>query len=302
MTEIENILRLALGENRRRTFLMPKEATASDRNALHIAQLISAMANAEGGDIYAGVLLQRKKASGTYPFAAFPHQWIEQVAAEHISPPLAGLAVEELSHPSGSILRIRVPQSASYPHRCSDRHYYIKDTLGIRPLDEYDIRRLYLRSSQPEIDVWALLNTSGIPQYAQGKYTVVNFYPKLMVKNIGSAAESIYKVEMAVPTSLNNQNFDVLQKYFSRFEDGYTVYSYASQSPLFPNEIALIFEANLFVNADNFSQFDEGFIKMQLFFTQGYRLKDFRLRDLLHYRHEILQLPDFSSSNPELSL
>ncbi len=299
MIETEDILRLALGENRRRMFLAPKETEASDRNALHIAQLISAMANAEGGDLYAGIALKRKKAAGLYPFATFPAQWVEQVAAEHIAPPLKGLEVQSLELPEGLVLRVRVPKSPDAPHRCSDKQYYVKETSGIRPLEEYDIRTMYQRASQPEIDIWAVQNTSGIPQLSQGKYSVVNFYPKVMVKNIGNAAESVYKVEMAIPTALNNQNFDVLQKYFSRFEDGYTVYSYASTSALFPNEIALVFEANLFVHADNFDVFENGQLQMNVYFTRGYHRKDFRLKDLLNYRHEVLEQHQFALYLPE---
>lgn len=299
MIEAEDILRLSLGETRRRAFLAPKEAVADERNALNIAQIISAMANADGGDLYAGITLKRKKAAGLYAFQPFPQQWVEQVVAQHISPEVPGLVVQLLDLPAGPIMRIRVPKSPAAPHRCSDRNYYTKETAGIRALEEYDIRTLYQRASQPQIEVWAVQNTSGIPQLSQGKYTVVNFYPKLMVKNTGNAAESVFKIELAVPTALNNQNYDVLQKYFSRFEDGYTVYSYASTSPLFPDEIALVFEANLFIHADNYAVFEQGELQLKVYYTHGFARKDFRLKDLLTYRHETLELPQFAQYLPD---
>lgn len=299
MIEAEDILRLCLGETRRRAFLAPKETAADERTALHIAQMISAMANADGGHIYAGMSLKRKKAAGLYHFQPFPPQWIEQVAAEHISPTVPGLIVQVLELQAGPVLRITVPKSPAAPHRCSDKQYYTKETSGIRALEEYDIRKLYLRASQPEIEVWAVQNTSGIPQLSQGKYSIVNFYPKLMVKNTGNAAEPVFKIELAVPTAINNQNFDVLQKYFSRFEDGYTVYSYASVSPLFPDEVALVFEANLFVHADNYAAFEQGLLQLKVYYTHGFSRKDFRLKDLLTYRHEPLELPQFAQYLPD---
>jgi len=291
--DLDIYLEHRLGNNRQRVFMQSADCKTTDRATARFTATVAALANAEGGHIIFGIALSRKKASGTYTIdkEVFNEQWIKTAIEENISPRIEHADVYSI----GQTLCVTISKSNAMPHRCADRHYYTIDPNGIRSLEEYEIRQLYKKSQVPEIDIWAVQNTGGIPQLSNGLFTVVNFYPRIFIKNIGNAAETAYKIELAVPTAVNNQNFDVLQQYFSHFDNGYTFFSCPSKSPIFPNETAAIFEANLFVNQANYQYFEDGHLRIKCYYSTGFAQKDIRLKDLLLYRHSTVEAHEFTT-------
>ena len=156
---------------------------------------------------------------------------------------------------------------------------------------------MYHRSKKPELDFYAILNTNGVPSLEGGKYLRVNFYPRFLVKNIGSAIEDNFKVELYIPSGIYNPNFTVLQKYFVRLEDQYSVFSHSNESPLFQHELATVFEANLVVDKQSFHIFSSNEIIIKLFNSTGVKTKYFKIIDTFLYRNEQLVFDDFTDNN-----
>lgn len=296
---IKQLIDVKAKESSRRFYLQQKDCVQNPRNAQKLAKLISGIANAEGGEIYCGILMKRKRASGFYSLEDIQSfkTWIKIEVLESVSPLLKDISVTEISiSDENVIVTIEIPNSFDSPHRCNDGQYYKASEQGVVCLDEPEIRAMYTQALKPQIDVWAVQNAGGVPQLQGGKFSVVNFYPRVFVKNIGTAVENVYKIELSVPTAINNNNFDVLQQYFSHFNDGYTVYVYTNSSPLFPDELASTFEANFFINGDNYKMFEGGYLKLKIYYSSGYKEKSIRLKELLLYRHTTLEESDFVES------
>ncbi|MDR0941764.1 MAG: hypothetical protein LBM68_06010, partial [Bacteroidales bacterium] len=136
--------------------------------------------------------------------------------------------------------------------------------------------------------------TNGIPITAGGKFNYVNFYPRFSVKNTSACVERFFKVEISLPTALVNTNFDSLQNHFSRFENGYSIFSIFHKSPLFQNELANVAEAHLILNAQNYSTFSEGEIGITLFFSAGTHTHTYKCKELLLFKNKQLELSDFT--------
>jgi hypothetical protein len=299
-SEAGRLIEAAAQEGRQRAFLSKAEA-APGKIEQKLAQLISALANTSGGTIYIGIECKRKKACGYYNWDSgyADASWLQLSVNDKLQPQVQGLELHNAETPQGTLAALRVPASHAAPHRCPDKNYYQKRQEGIVALEEPEIRQLYHIKSKPEIDIWSVLNTGGIPQLKNGMYETVNFYPRILVKNIGHAAEKACKIELSLPSQLNNHNYDVLQQYFSRFENGYSIYSRAFSSPIYPNEIAAVMEMHLFVNAANYQAFSTGKLVLTIYGSWGYTRKELVLKELLLYRHNCLEACEFAAESSD---
>ena len=160
-------------------------------------------------------------------------------------------------------------------------------------MQEHEIRELYQRSKKSEIDIYAILNTNGIPTLDAGNFEKVNFYPRFLIKNVSSVIEHHYKMELYIPSGLYNPNFSVLQQHFVRLEDHFSVFSIANNSPLFQHELATVMDANIIIDADNFSLFSQSDIIIKLFYTNGIKTKYYRMLDVFLYQNKQLKQEDF---------
>lgn len=275
----------------------------SEKAAFFLTTLVASMANAAGGIIFVGVQAKRKIPQTVTPiedseFAA----WMQHVCASDISPAIPGLIIHSIpvSDSGASVIGIQIPESSAAPHMSSDYRYYRRVANKVTLMEEYEIRDLYIKGSRPDIDIYTVTNTEGIPLMSGGKIQKLNFYPRFLVKNIGSCVEQYYKVELSIPSAINNASFNTIQDYFSRFEDGCTVYAVTGKTPLFQNEIATVIEPNLVVDASNFQQFSQGEITLKFYFSTGVRTKIFHAVELLLYRKKQLKIEDFAQETQTL--
>lgn len=259
--------------------------------------LVSAMANTVGGKVFYGVECQRNKAvnikSGFITNSTI--EQLEYLLKTEIKPCIENLKIETISCSNGgSLLIIDVPNSEHAPHMANDGYYYKRqDTKNVR-LQEFEIRELYQRSKKTDLDIFAILNTNGIPTLESGKYQKVNFYPRFLVKNISSVIEHHFKTELYIPSGIYNPNFSVLQQHFSRLEEQYSVFSVSNNSPLFQHELATVMEANLIVDADNYEIFANNDIIVKLYYSNGIKTKFYTLVDTFLYQNKPLSADDFT--------
>jgi hypothetical protein len=271
----------------------------SPKKMEQLSILVSSFANTIGGLIFFGIGAQRRKATEFTPTFILK-ETIDQLnyfLQSSICPSIEKLEIKQIridDDNSKSILVIHIPNSDIAPHMAEDKRFYKRADFKETVMQEHEIRELYQRSKKAEIDIYAILNTNGIPTLESGKYQKVNFYPRFLVKNISSVIEHHFKMELYIPSGIYNPNFSVLQQHFSRLEDHYSVFSITNSSPLFQHELATIMDANLIIDCDNFKNFAESDIIIKLFYSNGIKTKYFRLIDTFLYQNKQLRFEDFT--------
>jgi len=298
--DLQKMIDLKVKEDLHIAFKSWKEFDLNSPKKLEqLSILVSSFANTIGGYIFFGIESQRKKASGFLP-AFISNENIEKLTyylQSSICPSIENTQIKQIyidGDSTKSVLLIKVPNSDLAPHIAEDNRFYKRADLKETLLQEFEIRDLYQRSKKAEIDIYAILNTNGIPILESGKYQKVNFYPRFLIKNISSVIEHHYKMELYIPSGIYNPNFSVLQQHFSRLEDHYSVFSISNTNPLFQHELATVIDANLIIDNDNFKLFAESEIIIKLYYSNGIKTKYFKLIDTFLYQNKQLQINDFS--------
>jgi hypothetical protein len=119
---------------------------------------LSAMANAAGGVVIYGVD-EQKKIGGPVIVdngvddAKITREWIEQIIHARVHPRMIfeSHAVEMSPGKFGFV--ITVPQSQVGPHQAPDHKYYRRVGVQSRPMEDYEVRDIFRRSTTPDLEV-----------------------------------------------------------------------------------------------------------------------------------------------------
>lgn len=277
------------------TFAQQDFSTDNDRKKEKLAIEISAIANSGGGCIIIGLKTNRNiiKEASYVALDAF-NTFTENELLGNISPNIHyQIKKIDATADHQGIIIIDIQNSGNAPHMAPDYKFYIKNGANTILLEENELRRFYRQGNTTELDVFAIQNTSGIPILENGKFKTVNFYPRFLIKNISNTVEDTFKIELFIPSAINNPNFDVLQRHFSRLEDIYTVYSIKNTAPLFQEELSSIVEAHFFINEWNFNIFEQHDIVVKLYYTNGSKERRFNLHQTFLYKNTPLLYNDF---------
>ena len=294
----EQIFEYKVKEDLTVEYLSAKEIQKCDeKRALFFSQLITSMANANGGQIFIGISATRKLPRTLEPITnAEALNWLQLICSTRISPEIQNIQIEKItvSQQGDFIIGISIPNSFKAPHMSEDKRFYKRVGIRAELMEEYEIRDSYQKSKRPEIEIYSIVNTSGIPHLDGGKFEKVNFYPRFLIKNISSAIEKFYKVEVSIPSSIHNPNFDSLQDHFNRFEDGNTIFSIPQSNPLFQNEIATVAEGHFIVDANSYNDFENGELIIKIFYSSGVQTRHFNLKETFLYKNKQLEMEEFS--------
>ncbi|MCQ2959003.1 MAG: ATP-binding protein [Bacteroidales bacterium] len=297
---LEDVLRYKLKASLSVEYLSAKSvAVCDEKSALFFSMLISSMANANGGVIFIGVSSSRKNPKNIEPINNKDVvSWLKMVCQTQIYPEIPDCVIStiEVSEKGEFVIGIQIPNSHLAPHMCADRRFYKRSETKAVLLEEYEIRDLYTKGKRPEIELFSVTNTGGIPTLSGGKFERVNFYPRFLVKNTGGSVERFYKVELSIPSQINNPNFNMMADNFSRFEDGCTIYSFVGKTILFQGEIASVVEPNIIVEDSTYECFENGEIVLKFFYSSGIQTKSFRCKELFLYRNKQIEKKDFSQA------
>ena len=297
---LEEIFRFKVKASLTLEYLPAKAVSVcNEKNALLFSTLIASMANSNGGTIFIGIHASRKTPRTIEPI---PNDdaisWLRMVCKTEIAPEIPDCIIEKIvvNEQGGYIIGIQVPNSHKAPHISGDKRFYRRSDTKTLLLEEYEIRDLYTKGKRPEIEFFSVTNNGGIPIMAGGKFQKINFYPRFLIKNIGNGVERFYKIELSVPSAINNPNFNTMSENFSRFEDGNTIYSFTGKNLLFQGEIASVVEPNFVVDELSYKAFDDGEITIRIFFSSGVQTKSFHCKELLLYRNKQIEFKDFSTT------
>lgn len=274
-----------------------------DKRALFFSQLITGMANANGGTIFIGIHATRKIPRSLQAVSEKNAvAWLYTICKTHISPEIPNILIQAISvsEQGDFIIGISVPNSFKAPHIADDKRFYKRVGVKTEIMEEYEIRDLYQKSKRPEIEIYSILNTSGIPHMENGKFARMNFYPRFLLKNTSSAIEKFFKVEISIPSQIHNPNFDSLQNHFNRFDDGNTIFTILHDTPLYQNEIATVAEGHFIVDAQSYKAFEDGELIMKVFYSSGVQTRHFNIKETFLYKNKQLEYDDFLQEKPIL--
>lgn len=296
-TGVEQIFEFRIKEGVSVEYLAARELPACDeKRALFFSQHITAMANATGGVIFIGIHATRKIPRSLQPIKVeHALTWLQTICKTHISPEIPNLAIQKIvvSEQGDSIIGISVPNSHKAPHMAEDKRFYKRIGCKIEIMEEFEIRDLYLKSKRPELEIYSILNTGGIPHMENGKFARMNFYPRFLLKNTSSSIEKFYKIEISIPSQIHNPNFDSLQNHFNRFDDGNTIFTITQNNPLYQNEIATVAEGHFIIDAESYNAFADGELIIKVFYSSGVQTRHYNLKETFLYKNKQLEKDDF---------
>ncbi|MBI4646966.1 MAG: ATP-binding protein [Bacteroidia bacterium] len=304
INEIQQFLDTHAEESINLAFKPSKELAELTPKVLNkLSVILSAFANMTGGILIYGIETKRRMAH-CFSFINSSNisagNLLFQVQSR-ISRKIKGLKIDVINienNPLKSVLIFRIPESKDAPHMAFDKKYYRRYNYKEAVMDEHEIRMLYGKSNITEIEFFGIINTNGVPVLSNGKFEHINFYPRFLVRNISSAIELYYKIELAVPIELHDSSFAAMQNYFTRHEGIYGIFSIPNRTPLFQEELATIFEAKLHVNSQNYHVFENEYIKLKLFYSNGTKLHEFRLKDTFKYKNMEIMNNNFVTTQP----
>jgi hypothetical protein len=139
---IQSLIDAEVSENLHLEYKRSRALEKSNKD--EIAKDVSAMANADGGVIVYGVEerdhIPVRLDDGIDENAGPSREWIEQILAALITPPIGGIEVSPIPNKLGKFyFSIVVPKSTLAPHQAPDRKYYKRYNFRASPMDHYEI-------------------------------------------------------------------------------------------------------------------------------------------------------------------
>ncbi|PIY06217.1 MAG: hypothetical protein COZ21_03125 [Bacteroidetes bacterium CG_4_10_14_3_um_filter_31_20] len=263
-----------------------------------LTKYISAFANSGGGTIIFGIKKERNKAV-EFDFLNLTNVtsfWLKNLIENEISPKIENIEISEIiseNNQKKGVLVLKIPKSLYRPHMASDNRYYFRTGNKTELMLEQHVREMYNVASVSNMEFIGIVNTQGVPSLENGKILNVNFYPKFLIKNAGSAIEKHFKFELWIPSEFHDSLFLPMQNYFNRIEGVYSVFSVPNRQPVFQNEICNILEAKLFVNLENIDVFNKSEIYIKLFYTNGLKEFNYKLIETFTFENKMLSVKDF---------
>ena len=263
-----------------------------------LTKYISAFANSGGGTIIFGIKKERNRAV-EFDFLNLTNVtsfWLKNLIENEISPKIENIEIVEISSENNlliGVIVLKIPNSINRPHMASDNRYYFRTGNKTELMLEQYVREMYNVASVPNMEFIGVVNTQGVPTLENNKILNMNFYPKFLVRNAGSAIEKHFKFELWIPSEFHDSLFFSQQNYFNRLEGVYSVFSVPNRQPVFQNEVCNILEAKLFVNTDNIDVFNKSEMFIKLFYSHGLKEFSYKLNETFTYESKMLSATDF---------
>lgn len=130
----------------------------NDTNKNSLGKDVSAFANSDGGLLIYGVEEENhlpKRIDGGLSPQQTTKEWIEQVIHGRIRRQVPNLLIKPIelkkSNPGHYVYLIHVPPSQHAPHMAHMNRYYRRNNFESVPMEEYEVRLLYLRGDAPDL-------------------------------------------------------------------------------------------------------------------------------------------------------
>lgn len=128
----------------------------TDNKRKEITKDVSSFANSDGGIIVYGVLEEDHRPKGLTPIDGkiYTKEWLESVI-QQIQPRIDNIVIYpiRIDDLRQSVYVVKIPRSSSAPHMAKDNKYYKRFNFMSVPMEDYEVKDLYNRSSIPKLQI-----------------------------------------------------------------------------------------------------------------------------------------------------
>ncbi len=270
----------------------------NDKKEQLLSKYISAFTNSGGGTIIFGIKKFKERAQelDSINLKDISTFWLKNLIENEISPLIENIEIYKIANihnDEKGVIVLNIPKSTNRPHMASDNRYYFRIGNKTELMPEQFVRETYNLASVSNMEFVGVVNTQGVPTLENGKVLNLNFYPKFLVRNAGSAVEKDFKFELWLPSEFHDSLFSAMQNYFNRIEGKFSVFTVPNRQSIFQNEICNILEAKLFVNNENIDVFNNSEMHIKLFYSHGLKEFNYNLKETFTYENKFLLANDF---------
>jgi hypothetical protein len=260
-----------------------KSLDKSDRKKTEIAKDISAFANSDGGIIIYGINEENHKPKDfSYVNGDLLNkEWLENIIDGNIQQRISGIEIFPIRIDNlieKTIYIVKTPSSMHAPHMSSDKKFYRRFNFKSVPMEEYETKLLYNRSSKAEIIHKISWCRALEDEYREEKKFIAREVT-LHVENISQTLETHCKVDVYFTCddkeliSLNYSypeasNIDYKLMKINELNIP-TISSYNS-SPIFPKEEFNILRFTVLIQENDYEKFwNHGIMNVIVYSSNG---------------------------------
>lgn len=183
----------------------------NDKGKKIIAKAVSALANAEGGQLIIGIKEKKNQgiseASELAPVVETPYskEWLEQVILTNISPLIDGLKIISIPSELGKVVYIvNVPKSSTAHQNTIDFQYYRRRNFKAEPMLDFEIREVMNRVKHPQLVLEFRIATDYNQEPDEREYRLISY-----IRNIGSIYATHINYSFVLPVSVLPRNWEL---------------------------------------------------------------------------------------------
>lgn len=247
-----------------------------------LAKDISAMTNANGGNIIYGLSEKEVSIGRSIPESISPippsemtKDQLSQLISSNITPKINNIEISVLPYNDGNVFILQIPKGVTAHQNKVNHLYYIRRNATVEVMEDYEIRDIMNRQSNPPLEVdGCIFYKSGTQEGYGDEENKVEYTFIARVLNTGDSVCQVYKLNVYF-------NFNKVAKYCSisfPSRDGfsYTVLdderikiSCNYQEPIFGGEALEMGHFNLIIDESHETDFNNGLIIDMILFYPG---------------------------------
>ena len=288
--DLKNLIQDQIEESINLDYKSAKSLDKSDTKKHEISKDISAFANSDGGIIIYGMQEENHKPKSIdfVDGELFNKEWLENVIDSNIQQKIQEIRIYPIRIDSDikkTVYVVKIPASSEAPHISADKRFYRRFNFKSVPMEEYEVRLLYNRTSKAEIDFYSFLRNN-IEEYEVGNGRMeISCDYEVHIINISNSIEKHCKV-LAAFTNIDDLKieFSYLQqsniRHRSSIDKGKILSAY-NDSPIFPDEIYSILKFSLNIDKFDYADFEEyASLELKLYDSSGIKTTEYRIKEL----------------------
>jgi hypothetical protein len=292
-SDLENLINDQIEESLNLDYKSARSLDKADGKKRELAKDVSAFSNSDGGIIIYGIEEENHKPT-EFSFvdgSVFTKEWLENIIDGNIQPRIQGIKIIPVRIENDlqkTIYIVKIPDSENAPHMSADKKYYRRYNFKSVPMEEYEVRNLYNRSSYAEIDFESVWSNQLDEEIEDGVLKIrKEFF--IHVRNISQSLEKHCKIEASF------KNIDGLGVGFSYYRDSNVgqrlskekniIITAYNDTPIFPDEEYPILRFELKVDKNHIDEFrKQAKLEVTLFDSSTIKSCDYDLDSLMEIK------------------
>ena len=292
LADIQNLIDNQMEESIKLDFKQADSLGKTENKKKEISKDVSSFANTIGGIIVYG-LVETNDVASKLSFIdgnqkAYSKEWLENIITSNIHPKIEGLKIFPIRKEndiSQTIYVVKIPASENAPHMAQDKRFYKRHNFQAQPMEEYEVRNIYNKKAMTCLDI-IKISFSEAESMPSPRGIEYRFLISPIIKNISQSIEDNYKTEIILHKRIRPRNVRDSQRetLLNREENDYKMFSFPSHESIFPDEEMKIEPLRIIINSDNSQDKSVFILKVNLYYSNGIKRKEFNLFEILSYK------------------